>query len=148
MDKKAILENYAKTYQAERFPPVSGKIMGLFMVTGKQFLSFEEIQEELNISKSALSKNLSLLIDVKRVTYKKDPDNPRRRLFCIDISGTKAHIYDIVKNFEYQNYLLTEAKKLRENSNPEMDEFIENSLAFSKEIISELKKSIPKYFKS
>ncbi|MCD8410628.1 hypothetical protein [Tenacibaculum finnmarkense] len=148
MNKKTILENFAKAYQAERFPPISGKIIGLFMITPERYLSFEEIQKELDISKSALSKNLKLLIDLNRITYVKDTENSRKRLFCIDIIGTKKHIYDIVKNFEFQNTLLEESKKIRtKNNDDDVANFIDNSIAFSKNIIKELNESIPKYFK-
>ena len=147
MTKQTILEHFGRAYQAERFPPLSGKIIGLFMITGKRHLSFEEIQEELNVSKGALSKNLNLLINLNRVTFITDEKSKRKRLFSIDIKGTKKHIYGIVENFEYQNSLLYEAKKMRKNGDEDVCEFIDDSIAFSEKMIMELKRLIPKYFK-
>jgi len=146
MNKSEILESYAITYQAERYPPLAGKIIGLFMITGKKHLSFDEIKDELDVSKGALSKMLNLLIDINRITYIKDSENSRKRLFCIDVAGINKHLQSIVENFEWQNNLLINAKKLRENSDPEIDEFIDNSLEFSRAMLKQLKMLTEKHF--
>jgi DNA-binding transcriptional regulator GbsR (MarR family) len=146
MDKQTILEAYAMAYQTDRYPPLSGKIMGLFTITGKKYLTFEELMDELQISKGALSKNLKLLIASKKINFTYDKKNTRKRLFYLDVEGSKQHLQMIVDNFRFQRQLTIHAKKIRGEGDKEVDQFINDSINFSNDILKELKRLIAKHF--
>lgn len=144
--KEEILNHFALAYQKDRHAPIAGKIIGLFMLSTHRYLSFEEIKEELQISKSALSKNLKVLIDLKRIKYISDENNARKRLFGLDIEGIKEHLSMIIDNFKFQRDLTLMASKIRGNKKDEIQEFIQNSISFSTEMIHQLEVLSEKHF--
>lgn len=147
MKREEIIESFAQSYQADRYPPISGKVIAILTLSKERYISFEEIQKELRISKSALSKNLNLLIETHQVCFINAPNSKRKRLFGLDIEGITEHLESISENFKFQQYLTIEAKKHRIGGDKEVCEFLENSINFSDEVIKELEIITQKYFK-
>jgi len=50
---------------ADNYPPIAVKILGLFYTTNKKYLTFEEINDGIGVSRSATSKALTFFIYIK-----------------------------------------------------------------------------------
>ena len=79
--QKELVEEIGRHFDKEGLQPIAGRIVGLLMVMDKEQFTFEEITEELQISKSSAStalKNLEIMnADFKRLgCYFWDWDNP------------------------------------------------------------------------
>ena len=144
--KEEILNYFAQAYQKDRHAPIAGKIIGLFTISPQRYLSFEEIRDELQISKGALSKNLKVLIDLKRIKYITDDSNVRKRLFGLDLEGITEHLAMVVTNIRFHRDLSIMACKIRGDKKDEVFNFIQNSVAFCNEIIHQLETLSEKHF--
>lgn len=149
MNKKrhAILNRFEIAYKKDGFPPMAGKIMGLFYVSDKRYFSFEEIIHELGASKGAISKTIKLLLGLKRINYVLSKDQGRKRLFYLDNKRLLHFLNLIMDNYNNQNQLLKECLQIRTNENEEMNNFIKGSIHFNNEVIAFLRKKSEQYFK-
>ncbi len=78
--QKELVEYIGRQNEREGFQPVPARILGLLMVMDKEEYTFEEIVEEMKISKSSVStalKNLEIRGIIEYVTYPGD----RKRYF-------------------------------------------------------------------
>ena len=48
-DKELILKEFSEAYKIDGFPPLAGKIMGIFYAYDKKYFAFEEIVEIVNL---------------------------------------------------------------------------------------------------
>ena len=146
-NKQELLNSFGEAYEFDGLPPLTGKIMGLFYISDKKYFSFEEIIEEVNVSKGAVSKTLKLLIQLKRVAYINDSSNSRKRLFYLDISGIIYYLTLVLDNYKRQDDLLKECLKLRTSENEELNKFIKNSMKFNADVLAEINKKMNEHFK-
>lgn len=78
--QKELVEELGRYFDKEGLQPIVGRILSLLMVMDKEQYTFEEIVEELNISKSSASnalKNLEIRGDIEYLTLPGD----RKRYF-------------------------------------------------------------------
>ncbi len=146
MVKENLLKRFADAYQNDGFPPMAGKIMGLFYISNQKYLSFNDIIEETGASKGAVSKTIKLLIDMRRINFIPSKEKGRKRLFYLDIQGIKIFLRSVVENYRKQDQLLIECKGLRNDENDEMNNFIDDSLEFNKSVLSFVAKKTEQYF--
>jgi len=59
--QKELVEALGRYYEKEGFQPTAGRILGLLIVMDKERFTFDEIVEELRISKSSASNSLKML---------------------------------------------------------------------------------------
>ena len=59
--QKALVEAMGRIYEKEGLQPISGRIMGLLTIMDKELFSFDEIVEELQISKGSASNAIRML---------------------------------------------------------------------------------------
>jgi len=94
-------------FDKEGFQPIAGRILSLLMVMDKEQFTFDEITEELQISKSSASnalRNLEIRGDIEYVTLPGD----RKRYFqlkrtepIIIIEDFEKKMLDMQKHFNY-----------------------------------------------
>jgi len=80
--QKELVERMGRYFDKEGMQPIAGRILGLLMVMDKEQFTFDEITEELGISKSSASnvlKNLEIRGSIEYVTFPGD----RKRYFQI-----------------------------------------------------------------
>lgn len=147
MDKNDLLRRFAEAYKNDGFPPLAGKIMGLFYISNEKYFYFEDIMHEVGASKGAVSKTLKLLIELNRVDFVYSKGKSRRRMFYMDIQGIKHFLRSVIINYKKQDQLLKECAQVRTNENEELNEFIGNSLQFNKEVLTFLDEKTEQYFK-
>lgn len=135
ISKEEIINSFGELLVEDNYPPIAGRILGLFYVTNKKHLTFEEIKESLNISKSATSKALSFLIKLKEVSFIYDENNKRLRLFYLDVDGSIERFNSIMKAYNLQTILFKEALQARNEENEELNHFIEKTILFHEDVI-------------
>ncbi len=146
MKKENLLERFVATYVAEGYPPLAGKIIGLFYISDEKYLTFNEIIEQTGASKGAISKTIQLLLEHNRINYITEENNSRKRLFYLDINGLIKFLRMIIKNYQDQNILIKECLELRDQTPSEMNDFIKNSILFNTEMLTFLNEKANQYF--
>ena len=116
--KKEIIERIGVYYEKKGLQPVVGRIMGLLLVAEPAEATFEEIQEQLQISKSAVSTALTFLQAKETVEYTTKPGE-RKRYFKLRMRDWKSELkkeFDEVLDMES---LINEIIDLKENKDSE-----------------------------
>jgi DNA-binding transcriptional regulator GbsR (MarR family) len=80
--QRELVEAAGRHYDKKGFQPTAGRVIGLLTVMDKEQFTFDEIVEELQISKSAASNALSILEISNIVEYNTIPGD-RKRYFQI-----------------------------------------------------------------
>ena len=136
--KKEIIERIGVYYEKKGLQPVVGRIMGLLLVAEPAEATFEEIQEELQISKSAVSTALTFLQAKETVEYTTKPGE-RKRYFKLRMRDWKTELkkeFDEVLDMES---LINEIIDLKENKKSEFC----CSLLEMKDFFKFMKKELP-----
>ncbi len=120
--------------------------MGLFYVTDKKYLDFNEIVEGVQASKGAVSKMLKLLSEVHRVNMISHAKDNRKKLYYLDTENLIKFLELVIHNYRQQSDLLHKVLEVRTEENKEMNEFIERSIAFNDEMLHFLDKKSKLYF--
>jgi len=133
--KKELIERIGVFHEKFGFQPVAARIYGLLLVSEKTELTFDEIREELMVSKSAVSTALNLLMSMKQVDYITRPGD-RKRYFKSNLGKWKTFMRELI-NFA-QNYgdLFKEVQSVRGNTDPEFNKTIEELTDFIDFIIN------------
>lgn len=147
MSQEDIIESFGELLVADKYPPIAGKILGLFYTSNSKYLTFEEIKEGIGVSKSATSKALTFLYTLNEVSYIYDENNSRLRLFYLDIKGSIDRFNSIVDAYTMQTVLLKEILKARNNENEELNNFIKKTIAFNEEATTYMKQKTEIHYK-
>lgn len=107
--QKELIEEIGRHFDKQGFQPIAGRIMGLLMVLDKEQFTFDEIVEELQISKSSASnalRNLEIRDVIEYVTHPGD----RKRYFQVKRSDGFAVMQDMENKMQQMvtlfNYIL------------------------------------------
>ncbi|WP_337040976.1 GbsR/MarR family transcriptional regulator [Emticicia sp. 17c] len=107
--------------------PAAARIAALLLVSDKLELTFDEIREVLNLSKSATSNALNMLLTLNRIEYITKPGD-RKRYFKSNLSDWKETMKDKFMEFEKVNKTMREVLSQRPHStndfNLKLEEFI------------------------
>jgi DNA-binding transcriptional regulator GbsR (MarR family) len=96
-EQKQLLERLAVLYEQSGVPPAPAKILALLTVSDVTELSFDQIQDTLEISKSATSQALTQLQTFKQVEYVSRIGD-RKRYFKL---RTNNWLESIIEKFEH-----------------------------------------------
>ncbi len=102
--QKELIEQIGRENEREGFQPVPARILGLLMVMDKEEYTFEEIVEEMQISKSSAStalKNLEIRGIIEYITYPGD----RKRYFRF-VSGEIDGLINEMENKLKRNLII------------------------------------------
>ena len=106
MNKQELIEAFAFVYKADNYPPIAGKILGLFLISDEKHFTFEDIMTNINASKSATSKALKFLIDLDEVSFMFSEKNKRKRLFYFNSKGVVKRFEKIIEAHTIETVLL------------------------------------------
>jgi DNA-binding transcriptional regulator GbsR (MarR family) len=144
--QRLLVEEIGLGMDKEGFPRISGRILALLMVMDKEQYTFDEIVEELGISKSSASvalKNLELRGNVEYITHPGD----RKRYFRIKAKDPFVMIDDFsekLKQFQTLQAKIISLKADQESRNAkffkELNEIIEFVLSHTDELKTQYKK--------
>ncbi len=111
---------------------LSGRIIGLLSFFDKEEFTFEEIVEELKISKSSVSTTINHLIETDKIEYITYPGD-RKRYFRIKINNRRKFLQDMRRHVEKMqkiNRLALELKQDKESRTAKSISAMLESLAF------------------
>jgi DNA-binding transcriptional regulator GbsR (MarR family) len=92
------------------FPPAAARIFALLIVSDQEAYGFDEIREELRLSKSATSNGINFLLSVKKIEYfTKSGD--RKRYFRWSPKNTISHFKEGIEQVLGLSSLLEETLK-------------------------------------
>jgi len=146
MNKKT-LELYASVYKEDNYPPIAGKVIGLFYISEKKYFDFDEIMKGVSASKGATSKALNFLLELGEVAFTMAEENKRKRMFYLKIGGGVRRLERIIMARKLETQLLKETQRQRSGSNHEMDGFIQEVIAFNEDILHFIEQKIGEHFR-
>jgi DNA-binding transcriptional regulator GbsR (MarR family) len=148
-EKMSLIEKLGvimeKKYQ---LAPVAARILSSLILSGKQALTFDELVQQLQASKSTISTNLEHLQHLKRIEYFTKPGD-RKRYFKLNTNFTVEVLDELIKGWETEkvvNQEILEYKQKRNSYNSEHDlplfdlEFQKSLLVFLEETTEAFKK--------
>lgn len=137
-----MIETLGKFYDKEGFQPIAGRILGLLTIMDKEQFTFDEIVEELQISKSSASNALRMLELRELIEYITKPGD-RKRYFQIKKPDKFSLIDDQKAKLKKTNEYLRAILELKADKNSGNSLFIENMIhmiSFFMDKLEELKK--------
>ena len=141
--KKELIERIGIFVEGSGLPPVVARIIGLLLISGKQELTFEEIYDSLEISKSAASNAINLLLRTHKVEYITKPGD-RKRYFKVGITQWENILKEKIQVLPLYVLLLKEIQSQRDQSNKESSRDFREFVLFieflNKEILVLLRK--------
>jgi DNA-binding transcriptional regulator GbsR (MarR family) len=136
--QKELVEFLGRHFDKEGYQPIAGRIMGLLMVMDKEQYTFDEIVEELQISKSSASnalRNLEIRGMIEYITLPGD----RRRYFQIKRSKPFSIIEDMEEKMSNMLDMISLILDLKENKGSRNSVFIREFSEVITYILSGLK---------
>jgi len=112
--QKELIEQYGILLEEMGYQPVTARVSGLLSVMDKELLTFEEIVEELNISKSTASvaiKNLLVRDAIEYITLPGD----RKRYFRTKLSNIDREPKDFILWLKKIQKLMQETVELKKD---------------------------------
>lgn len=131
-----------------KLAPVAARILATLILSGKQGLTFDELVQQLNASKSSISTNLEFLQNNRRIEYFTKPRD-RKRYFKLNTNYTIEVFDDMINTWETERNVHQEILQYKERRNiynqdqdlPLFDlEFQKNLLVFLEETTAAIKK--------
>ncbi len=123
--QKELVETMGRVYEKEGFQPIAGRILGLLVIMDKEQFTFDEIVEELQISKSSASNALRLLEIREFIEYITRPGD-RKRYFQLrkldKFALVDEHLFKLKSARDY----LQAVMELKANKDSENALFINN----------------------
>ncbi|GAB2532677.1 GbsR/MarR family transcriptional regulator [Rufibacter soli] len=146
-EQRKLIEKIGIFHEQQGFPPATGRIMGLLYVTDRPYLSFEEILETLNISKSATSNALNMLLQMRVIEYTTYPGD-RKRYFGALLENWHQEVVNKMEQVLSFSKLVRQCNELRGNSNPEMNKLMEDRVEFMEYLSQEVPKLMETWLKN
>ncbi|WP_417363051.1 GbsR/MarR family transcriptional regulator [Galbibacter sp.] len=132
--KKQLIEEMGVYFESQDIlSPLSSRIFAFLALAGNSGATFDEIVEELEVSKSSVSTNLQLLQTMGRVGYY-TKSGDRRRYFKIAENNMVNRLDDKVASWEREKVLhvkVLEYKKLQFEHNSLTKEEQQREMGFS-----------------
>lgn len=117
-NQKVLLEEIGKHYTKQGVQPTTARVLALFMVMEKEIFTFDEIIEELSISKGAASNALRHLEAMKILDYLTLPGD-RKRYFHLKRLNRFALMDDMIEKLIISKNILESILELKINKDSE-----------------------------
>ena len=137
-DKKLeLIEELGMHFEKTGTMPAASRIFALLIIADQNELTFEEIYETLNMSKSAASNGINLLISTGRVEYITRPGE-RKRYFRCKAKSLKEGVQRSLDNIVVFNSLLKQVMVQRAQETNELNKGLEEVVGYLDFMIIEL----------
>lgn len=123
--QKELIEYIGRQNEKEGYQPVTGRILALLMVMDKEEYTFDEIVEEMKISKSSASnalKNLEILGVIEYVTYPGD----RKRYFRFISTDIDTIVKEMKNKMQQRLVTIQQIIELKKDPNSRNALFLKN----------------------
>lgn len=144
--QKELIERLGVYMERSGYPPAQGRIIGLLMVSDRTQLTFDEIFNTLQLSKSAVSNALNSLLDAGRVEYYTKTGD-RKRYFTLKSNHVADEFRKNSGRFLEISSFLKEILQNRTKSTPEFNQRIKEAVEFMEFLGEELPAILKKWEK-
>jgi len=127
--QRELIERVGVFFEHQGLSPAVARIGGLLLISDRTELTFEEIHTTLNLSKSATSNAINLLLNSHRVEYITKPGD-RKRYFRIYIDQAEKIIQERMRGAGSFISLLNEIYDQRTKSTKAFNANLGNLIAF------------------
>ncbi|MBD1396484.1 MarR family transcriptional regulator [Pontibacter sp. JH31] len=145
--QRQLIEEIGIYHENNGFQPAVARVMGLLLVSNTPELSFDEISETLNISKSATSNALNMLLNTGHIEYTTFSGD-RKRYFRIRSSNWRDHFAKKMEDLSVLNCLLKKVLEVRKRENPMYDQKLNDFISFLDYMKGELPRMIEEWEKT
>ncbi|MFA7687267.1 MAG: transcriptional regulator [Moheibacter sp.] len=137
---KELIEDFSKYFEdIYHFPPLTSKVYAYLMLDcNSSGVTFDELVEVLNASKSSVSTSLNFLTQLKHIEYYTKIDN-RKRFYRISSENLLVRLKKILDMLSNEKYLVERLKTYRLET---CEGLPENSILKSDIYLDHLTKSI------
>lgn len=125
--QKELIESLGRYYDKQGFQPIAGRLLGMLIVMDKGMFTFDEIVEELKISKSSASNAIKTLELMHTIEYKTLPGD-RKRYFKLKTHDKFALVDDHKYKLQVTLDFLMKVIELKANKNTENAIFLDNMI--------------------
>jgi DNA-binding transcriptional regulator GbsR (MarR family) len=140
--QKELIEKSGVSMEKSGLAPAQARILSLLMICDRTELTFDEIYQTLQISKSAASNAINSLLMMERLQYHTKPGD-RKRYFTNPIGSQEGHFEkSMVKMLEI-NKLLKEILENRTKTTKEFNAKLQRFINF----MEFLQKELPEVYK-
>jgi DNA-binding transcriptional regulator GbsR (MarR family) len=136
--QRELIEEIGIYHENNGFQPAVARVVGLLLVSDKPELTFDEISESLNISKSATSNALNMLLNTGHIEYTTFSGD-RKRYFKIKSSNWRDLFNKKMDDLSGLNDLLKRVLEVRKRESPEYDVKLKSFISF----LDYLKQQLP-----
>jgi DNA-binding transcriptional regulator GbsR (MarR family) len=141
-DKKLnLIEELGLHFEKSGMQSAASRIYALLMISDKNELTFEEIYETLNMSKSAVSNSLNFLIASNQVDFITRPGE-RKRYFRCKIKSLKEGVQKTLESMEVFNSILKKVLEERSEESKEFNKGLEDVVSY----LDFMKEQLPALF--
>lgn len=135
--QRELIERIGVFHEHKGMQPLVGRIIGLMLVHEDAEVTFEEIVEDLGVSKSAVSNALNFLQAKERIVYETKPGD-RKRYFKLKIQNwseeLEREIMEITKFKEFIDEVIAERGAKQGDFNSCLRDFSSFLVFFKKEL--------------
>lgn len=142
--KRKLIEELAVLQEGAGMQPASARIMALLIVSDETELSFEEVYETINMSKSAASNALNFLLNTGKIEYVTRLGE-RKRYFRVKLKSIKDEITKVLAGLGTFNATLKKILDQRPVGTKEFNANLEEIISFNDFIRQELPALIGKW---
>lgn len=135
--QKELVEKIGVYHEKSGLPPAPARILALLLVSPITELTFDQIRETLNLSKSATSNAINMLLNVNRLDYiTKSGD--RKRYFKNKVSNWRSELRDNIFKITHAADILEEILDVRPDNTSEFNDNLRSIIDFLRFINDEL----------
>ena len=127
--QRELIEEFGIYQENNGFQPAVARVMSLLLVSNQAELTFDEISEALNISKSATSNALNMLLNTGHIEYTTFSGD-RKRYFRIKSSNWRELFAKKMEDLSYLNTLLKRVLEVRKRENTIYDTKLNDFISF------------------
>jgi DNA-binding transcriptional regulator GbsR (MarR family) len=127
--QRSLIEEFGIYQENNGFQPAVARVMGLLLVSDRPELTFDEISETLNISKSATSNALNMMLNTGHIEYTTFSGD-RKRYFRIKSSNWRELFAKKMEDLSVLNGLLKRVLEVRKRENPVYDAKLNDFISF------------------
>lgn len=146
-EQKQLIEELGVFNEQTGLQPAAARIVSLLLVADRTELTFDEIREALNLSKSATSNALNFLLSISRIEYITQPGD-RKRYFRTRLGSWEKDMQAKMQNILKGNALF---KKVLAQRTPQTEEFnkkLQEVIDFTEYLQQELPLIVQRWYDS
>jgi DNA-binding transcriptional regulator GbsR (MarR family) len=144
-ERSAFIEESGLLFESIGMTRISGRIIGYLMISDKDMVSFEELTQVLQASKSSVSTNIKSTVSVGFIKPMTLPgDRKTYYMLAQDISWKNLFV-NRIKLLEIFNELLLKGLNLRTNPKDKSSQWLSKARGFYTRLINEIPLLIEKW---